>query len=79
MDLIACGRIAHINLTEVHRQAKKSAIKMDSIKIWKGEHVLERGFVGVETRGELQDLTYDITAESKTTADRVIFHFKKLL
>lgn len=78
MDLINCGKITHINLTEIHRQAKKSAIALDSIQIWKGKQVIDKGFVGKDLRGELKDLLYDITEESRTTADRIMNHFEEL-
>ena len=78
MDLIRCGKITHINLTEIHRQAKKSAIALDSIEVWNGRQVIEEGFVGKELRGELQDLLYDITDESNTTADRIMRYYKDL-
>ena len=76
-DLIESEVIAHVNLTEVHRQAKKSAITTESIKIWKGKQITDNNFVGVSTRGELRDLDLDITKESKTTADRIMKHFKE--
>ena len=78
MDLIRCGKITHINLTEIHRQAQKSAIAIDSREVWNGRQVISKEFIGKELRGELKDLLYDITDESKTTADRIMEHYKDL-
>ena len=77
-DLIDSQVVSVINLTEIHRQAKKSAIINDSVKVWKGEQIINSKFNGIETRGELQDFTLDIYKGSEPTGDKILGYFKKL-
>ena len=55
-DLTECSTIHTSYLTEIHRQAKKSAVITDSIKVSNGEQIIGKNFIGKEVRGELQDL-----------------------
>ena len=55
-DLIESGYIAIHQLTKVHRQASKSAIITESIKLRNSEHIVNLGFEGRKVLGELQDL-----------------------
>ena len=55
-DLIESGYIAIHQLTKVHRQASKSAIITESIKIRNSEHIVNLGFEGRKVLGELEDL-----------------------
>ncbi|GAA0071772.1 ATP-dependent RecD-like DNA helicase [Clostridium sardiniense] len=55
-DLIESGKIPHVNLTEIHRQAKKSNIVIDSINIRNQKPIYPKGFKGRLIKGELQDL-----------------------
>ena len=77
-DLIESKIIPHVNLTQIHRQAKKSAVALDSIKVWNGEQITEKDFYGHEIRGELQDLELDIYKDSKNTANKIMEYFKQL-
>lgn len=77
-DLINSGVVPIVNLDKIHRQAEKSAIITNSIDIWNGKQIIDKDFLGIETRGELQDLTLDITDSKEDTAKNVIKHFKKL-
>lgn len=77
-DLIESKIIPHVNLTQIHRQAKKSAVALDSIKVWNGEQITEKDFYGHEIRGELQDLELDIYKDSKSTANKIMEYFKQL-
>lgn len=75
-DLINSGVITHVNLTKVHRQAQKSAIITESLKVWNGEQIIEKDFYGIEVRGELQDLELDIYEDKKETFGKIIDGFK---
>ena len=77
-DLINSGVVPIVNLDKIHRQAEKSAIITNSIDIWNGKQIIDKDFIGIETRGELQDLTLDITDSKEDTAKNVMKHFKKL-
>ena len=77
-DLINSGVVPIVNLDKIHRQAEKSAIITNSIDIWNGKQIINKDFVGIETRGELQDLTLDITDSKEDTTKNVMKHFKKL-
>ena len=55
-DLIESKAIPHINLTEIHRQAKKSSIVTDSINIRNQKPIYPKGFRGHMAKGEMEDL-----------------------
>jgi exodeoxyribonuclease V alpha subunit len=79
-DLIESNVIKCVNLTEIHRQAKKSAIVTESLKVREGEQITD-SFIFEENqiRGELQDLELDLFDKKEETANRVIKQFKKQL
>lgn len=78
-DIIDSDIIPTIKLTQIHRQAKKSAIVTESLKVRNSESLIPKDFVGVETRGELQDLMLDIYGNKDYTAKKVIQYFKEQL
>ena len=78
-DMIQSGYIKIVKLTKIHRQAEKSAIITESIKIRNQEQIIDKDFTGVEIRGELQDLKLDIYKDKNNTHTKVIEHFKELL
>lgn len=55
-DLIDSGLIPCNQLTKIHRQAAKSAIITESIKVRHGEHIVAPNYDGRLVLGELQDL-----------------------
>lgn len=77
LESIGCGNIAHdmiyspeiptVKLTKIHRQAAKSAIITESIKVNKGEQLVPKDWIGIETRGELQDLTLQCYSDKSNT------------
>lgn len=75
-DMINSGEIATVQLTKIHRQAAKSAIVTESIKVRNGEQLVPKDWVGIETRGELQDLTLECFSDSSNTYHRIIKTFK---
>jgi exodeoxyribonuclease V alpha subunit len=78
-DLLKSSVVPSRKLTKIHRQARKSGIITNSIQIARGEQLIEKGFEGKETRGELQDFHIDIFDKSWKTFDKVIETFKEKL
>jgi len=78
-DMIESGYIKVVELTKIHRQAEKSAIITESIKIKDKEYIIDKNFTGSEIRGELQDLKLDIYTNKDTTHRRIVEHFEELL
>ena len=78
-DMIESGYIKVVKLTQIHRQAEKSAIVTESIKIKDKKQIIDKNFIGKEIRGELQDFELDIYTNKDTTPKRVVAHFKELL
>lgn len=79
MDMIESGYIKCVELTKIHRQAEKSAIITESMKIREQVQLVDKDFTGIEIRGELQDLELDIYDNKDVTSNRIIEHFKDLL
>lgn len=85
LESIGCGNIAHdminseeiptVTLTKIHRQAAKSAIITESIKIRNGQQIINKDWVGTETRGELQDLNIDCFSDKTNTFYKIIQAF----
>lgn len=78
-DLIASDEICSVQLTQIHRQAAKSAIITESIKARKGIQLLKKDTAGTETRGELQDLTITYYSDTSNTFYEVNQAYSKLL
>ena len=76
-DLYNSNFIATIELTKVHRQAQKSGIITDSLKLRNQIPVLDKNFVGEVVHGELQDMYYDISDTTESTRSKVMKWFKE--
>ena len=74
-DLIESPIIPTVQLTQIHRQAKDSAIITESKKVREGTQIIEKDWVGIETRGELQDLTIECYSDSSNTFYKVMQQF----
>lgn len=59
-DMINSKKIAMAKLTQIHRQAQKSGIIVASKMVREGTQLVKNGWIGKETRGELQDFTIDV-------------------
>lgn len=89
LESIGCGNIAHdmihsseiptVSLTQIHRQASASAIITESIKIRKGQQIIEKEWAGEETRGELQDLHLKCFSDSSNTYYEIMKGFSFLM
>ena len=64
-------------MTKVHRQAQKSGIITDSLKLRNQIPVLDKNFVGEVVHGELQDMYYDISDTTESTRSKVMKWFKE--
>lgn len=77
-DMLTSGVIPVARLTKIHRQAAKSAIITESIKVRHGKQLTSYGWVGQETRGELKDLELNIYGDSVLSQEYVISKFKEV-
>lgn len=78
-DLIECDIIPVVRLNKIHRQAQKSAIITESIKVRENGHIIGYGEESTELLGELQDLQLDIALDRDKLVDKTLDHFKKRL
>lgn len=72
MPMIKSGVIPRMMLTEIHRQAQKSAIVTHSIAIREGKNPMSKE-LGRQVYGELEDLEY----ENVEDEDKIFFHVVK--
>ena len=78
-DIINSEKIPVVRLDKIHRQAQKSAIITESIKVRNGVQLCGNSFNNKEIRGELQDLELDIYLNKEKTTSKVIEKFKENL
>ena len=76
-DIIHSNEIATINLTKIHRQAAKSAIITESLKVRKGIQIIPKDWAGQKTLGELQDLHINCYSDASNTVYETIKAFTK--
>lgn len=76
-DIICSGEIAVVTLTKIQRQANDSAIVTESLKINHGIQIIEENYIGVETRGKLQDLTIDCYSDKSNTFYKIMQKFSE--
>jgi exodeoxyribonuclease V alpha subunit len=78
MPMIESGLIPTMTLTQIHRQAQKSAVVTDSIKIRQGIQVIGRE-TGRVVHGELEDLEYDLVDSDDDIFLHVMREFHKYI
>ena len=78
-DLLASPYILTITLDKIHRQAAKSAIITESIAISNGTQIAEKDWIGVETRGELQDLTLNCYHDASNTFYTIMEYYSRFV
>ncbi|MGL6184735.1 MAG: AAA family ATPase [Clostridium chrysemydis] len=78
-DIIDSETISHAMLTKIHRQAAKSAIITESMKIRNHEQITTSKFSGVETRGEIKDLILDVYDNKSDTFGKIIKYSKEVM
>ncbi len=79
VDIITAPEIPTVYLDKIHRQAQKSAIITESVKMRHGEAIIDDEYAGIETRGELQDLTLDIYSDKSNSFYNAMHHVSELL
>lgn len=89
LESIGCGNIAHdmissreiatVLLTKIHRQAAKSAIITESVKVRNGQQLIDKEWAGTETRGELQDLTLKCYSDKSNTYYEIMKAFAEAM
>lgn len=79
LDIIESEIIPVVRLTKIHRQASKSAVITESIKIRNNTHIVDYDCEVEETLGELQDLQLDICKDRDRLLKKTLTHFKQRL
>lgn len=77
-DMLDSGVLAVSRLTQIHRQAAKSAIVTESLRVRNQEPLFDYGWLGEETRGELQDLKIRVYQNPILSQDCVMEEYRKL-
>lgn len=78
-DMLDSGIIPVCQLTQIHRQAAKSGIITESIKVRKHTQLCPMGWVGEEHRGELQDFKLNVYMDKALSQNKIIEEFTKIL
>ncbi len=78
-DLIESEEVPLVRLTKTHRQAQKSAIVTEALKVRHHEQLCDRGYEGTEVRGELQDFELCVRKDKEQNKQLIIDYFKEWL
>ena len=78
-DMLDSGVINVGRLTKIHRQAAKSAIITEAAKVRQQIQLCDKGWVGREVRGELQDLELEVYSDTILTKDNIVDAYKRLI
>ena len=76
-DMLESKYISSIFLDKIHRQAQKSAIITESIRVRQGKQLTSDGWTGEETRGELQDMILNCYTDKSNTYHNIVKYFKE--
>lgn len=79
LDLIEAKLIPVVRLTKIHRQAQKSAIITESIRIRNNGHIVNYNEEIKTTLGELQDLDLEVYNDREGLEEKIIEAFKRRL
>lgn len=77
-DMLASKVVPVARLTKIHRQAAKSAIITESIKVRNATQLVPYGWAGNEVRGELRDLELDIYKDASESFNHIINQYRTL-
>jgi exodeoxyribonuclease V alpha subunit len=77
-DLLNSNYIKTVKLTKIHRQAQRSAIKTESIKIRNHQQIFDFGFTGQTILGELEDLKLSVYENKIDILSAIIGEFKAI-
>ena len=78
-DMLESNVIPVSFLTKIHRQAAKSAIITESLKVRNQEQLIPQDWVGTEIRGELKDLKLAIYSDPILSHDTIIEQYQELI
>ena len=78
-DILESKYIISIELTKIHRQAQKSGIPTESIKVRNKQPLFENGWIGHDVRGILQDFELDVYDDKQKSVEKCLSYFKKYL
>lgn len=77
-DCLSSGYIPSVMLSKIHRQAAKSGIISQSLRVSAGEPLVQNTFEGTETRGDLLDFHIIASNDNRMTQENIIKRFKEL-
>lgn len=77
-DMLFSDEIESVLLTKIHRQAAKSAIILESIKIRNSQQIIGKNWTGHEIRGELQDFEITCYSDKSNTFYEIMKKFSEL-
>lgn len=77
-DLLDSNQFNLIHLTKVHRQAQKSGILTDSIRIRSNQLIKPINYIGIEQRGEIKDFILNVYKNKEDTLRYIIQQFNSL-
>lgn len=78
-DTINSNQVPVVTLDKIHRQAEKSAIVTESIKVRNGIQIIPKDYAGIETLGENKDMILDCYSDKSNTAYKTLEYFKSEL
>lgn len=73
-DIMVSPEILTLKLSKIHRQAQKSGIITQSVKVSEGVQLIPKGYAGQETRGELLDFHIDAYEDRSATFYKIMQH-----
>lgn len=77
-DSLQSGYVKTTILTKIHRQATRSGITAQAIRISAGESIIKNNFLGSEIRGELEDFKITSASDAAIIHYNIIEEFKRL-
>lgn len=76
-DIYNSVTIPSVELKQVHRQAAKSGIITSAHAIRNQEQLYDSNFEGLDIRGELEDMYFDLSSDNSENRNKTIKWFKK--
>lgn len=77
LDLIESGKVPVVKLTEIHRQAEKSAVITEAREVRGANHIVDFGRDIIETRGELQDFDLHVLKSKDLLMKQILKTFQE--
>ena len=77
-DMLISPEIASVTLNKIHRQAENSAIVTESVKIRKGQQIVEKDWAGCEVRGNMKDFEIIGYSDKSNTYYKIMEYFSRV-